>query len=142
VAVVNRWLGKKKRTSVRRATAAVEMAVVTPFLLTLLFGIIEFGWVFSVRQALVTAAREGARTAALPGSEVADVQARIEDFLRPMGLVSKYHWELTRASPETGDAEVVRLWVAYQDVTLVGQWFGNPDYNLTAVCSMRKEVVE
>ena len=34
--------GKKRRW----ASATVEMAIVTPLLLTMLFGIIEYGWVF------------------------------------------------------------------------------------------------
>ena len=34
----------------RRGAAVVEMAVVTPLLLTLLFGVIEFGWVFMVKD--------------------------------------------------------------------------------------------
>ena len=45
----------------KRASATVEMAIVTPILLTLVFGIIEYGWVFTVRQAMTNAAREGAR---------------------------------------------------------------------------------
>ena len=49
----------------RRAAAAVEMAVVTPLLLAVLFGIIEFGWLFTVQHTLVNAAREGARTGVL-----------------------------------------------------------------------------
>ena len=33
----------------RRGVAVVELAVVLPLLLALVFGIIEFGWVFMIR---------------------------------------------------------------------------------------------
>jgi hypothetical protein len=116
------------------------MAVVTPLLLVLLFGIIEYGWVFSVRQALVTAAREGARTAALPGSTDEEIHAKIGDFLSPLGLTT-YNVELTHATP--GDpTEVVHLTIPYADVTLIGSFFGSTDYDLGARCSMRKEGID
>lgn len=127
-------LGKKRRW----AGATVEMAVVTPLLLTMLFGIIEYGWAFTVRQALVTAAREGARTAALPGSTDTDIQNRVSQYLQPLGLHT-YHVQLTHAQPPTTTAEVVHITIPYGDVTLLGSYFGSTNYNLGATCSMRKE---
>ena len=61
----------------RRAAAVVEMAVVTPLLVTLLFGIMEFGRRFMVYQTLVQAAREGCRTAVLQGSTEQDIRTRV-----------------------------------------------------------------
>lgn len=133
--IIKRRGGNKKR----RAAAAVEMAVVTPFLLTMLFGIIEYGWVFTVRQAIVTAAREGARTASLPGSTDTEIYDRVDEFLEPLGLgAAEYNVELTRAVP--GDPiEVVEVSVPWEDVTLIGNYFGTADYTLGARASMRKE---
>lgn len=127
-------LGKKRRW----AGATVEMAVVTPLLLTMLFGIIEYGWVFTVRQALVTASREGARTAALPGSTESEIQERIAHYLEPLGLTT-YQVELTRATPPESSTETVHVTIPYSDVTLLGSYFGSTSYNLGATCSMRKE---
>jgi Flp pilus assembly protein TadG len=121
----------------RWGAAAVEMAVVTPFLLTMLFGIIEYGWVFTVRQCLTNAAREGARTAALPGSTDADVYNRSRAVLNPMGLRTAAI-NMTRSTPEN-PVETVRITIPYRDVTLIGAYFGSTDYNLAAECSMRKE---
>ena len=45
--------------------AAVEFALVVPFLLILLFGIISYGYMLSFRQAISQGAAEGARQAAL-----------------------------------------------------------------------------
>lgn len=129
--------GGKKR---RRGAATVEMAVVTPLLLTMLFGIIEYGWVFTVKQGLTTAAREGARTAALPGSTEEDIRSRVASFLAPLGLTT-YQVELTRATAEN-PTETVHVTVPYADVTLVGCYFGSTSYNLGAQVSMRKEGVD
>ena len=131
-----RTKGKKRRW----ASATVEMAVVTPLLLTMLFGIIEYGWVFSVRQALTTAAREGARTAALPGSTEDDITDRVATFLSPFGLTT-YSIDMTHSTPDE-PAETVQLTIPYGDVTLLGSFFGDTDFDLGAVCSMRKEGVD
>jgi Flp pilus assembly protein TadG len=60
----------------RRGAAAVEFALVLPLLLALLFGIMEFGLVFKDQLAVLQAAREGSRIAAV-GRPVAEIQARI-----------------------------------------------------------------
>ena len=132
------WLGKKSRNR-RRATAAVELAVVMPFLLLMLFGIVEFGWIFTIRQGLVTAAREGARTAALPGATETDVASRISEFMTNLG-VTGYTYTLT--SDPVAETETVVVTVPYSQVTLVGGWFDLQDFNLGATCSMRKENVD
>jgi Flp pilus assembly protein TadG len=129
----------KKRRNRRWAAAAVELAVVTPFLLMMLFGIVEFGWIFTVRQGLVTAAREGARTAALPGATETDVANRVAEFLTALG-VTGYTYSLT-SDPVT-ETETVTVNVPYSQVTLVGGWFDLSDFNLGATCSMRKEGVD
>lgn len=124
----------------RRAAAAVEMAVVTPLLLTVLFGIIEYGWVFTVRQGLTTAAREGARVAALPGSSDDDIRTQVGHFLAPLGITT-HNVQITH-STATDPTETVRVTVPYADVTLIGCFFGSTDYDLGATCSMRKEGVD
>ncbi|MEV1287636.1 TadE family protein [Micromonospora sp. NPDC049679] len=54
-----------RRTDRDRGAAAVEMALVTPLLLLLLFGIIDFGRMMHAQITLTEAAREGARGASL-----------------------------------------------------------------------------
>ena len=60
----------------RAGTATVEFALVLPLLMALLFGIIEFGFLFKDQLAIQQVAREGARTAAV-GRTVAEVNDRI-----------------------------------------------------------------
>lgn len=124
----------------RRAAAAVEMAIVTPILLTMLFGIIEYGWLFTVRQGVITAAREGARTATLPGAEEEDVRQRVEDYMEPLGLTSfSTDVELDSEGYPTG---TVTVSIPLADVTLVGGFFGNGEGTISATCAMKKEGID
>jgi len=133
---VRKKLGKKRRW----AAAAVELAIVTPILLTMLFGIIEYGWLFTVRQALTTASREGARTAALPGSTVDEVLQRVADYIEPLGL-STCTTDVT-CDDDGNPVGTVVVSIPYADVTLVGCYFGEITGNITASASMRKESVD
>lgn len=53
------------RTENQRGASAVEFAIILPVLLTLLLGIIEFGYLFNQQISLTQSAREGAREYAL-----------------------------------------------------------------------------
>jgi Flp pilus assembly protein TadG len=53
------------RRKKERGQATVELALVLPVLLLILFGIMEFGRVFSAYLVITNAAREGARQAAI-----------------------------------------------------------------------------
>lgn len=61
----------------QEGAAAVEFALIASILFMALFGIIEFGRLFSELEVLNSAAREGARVAAVRGTgdEVADAVA-------------------------------------------------------------------
>lgn len=54
---------RSQRGNRERGASLVEMAVVTPLFLLLVFGIIEAGWFFSQQVEIRNAAREGARIA-------------------------------------------------------------------------------
>jgi len=122
-----------------RAAAVVEFAVVLPLLLTILFGIIEYGWVFMVRQSLQTAAREGCRVAILQTSTepYAAVLARVADVMEPTGLTT-YEVTMTHATVAE-PIEVVDVVVPYADVSLMGGFFGSHVSEIGGSCSMRKE---
>ncbi|MFQ5413594.1 MAG: TadE family protein [Phycisphaerae bacterium] len=124
-----------------RAAAIVEFAVVLPLLLTILFGVIEYGWVFMVRQTLQNAAREGCRQAILQTSvpPYTNVTDRINEVLAPTGLTpAEVTVTMTHATP--GDpVETVVISVPRTEVSLVGGFFGISGGTLTASTSMRKE---
>lgn len=58
-------MGKSRAADTDRGAAAVEFALVVPLLVTLLFGIISYGYLLSFRQSISQAAAEGARAAAV-----------------------------------------------------------------------------
>lgn len=120
-----------------RGAAAVELAVVLPLLLTIVFGIIEFGWIFMVRETLTNASREGCRVAVLQGSTEQDIRDQVSVSMSPAGL-GDYTVEITRAT--TGNAnETVRILIPYSEVSLLGGYFGPTNFNLGATTIMRKE---
>ncbi len=65
-----------------RGAAAVEFAIVVPFLCFLLFAIIDYGYMLSFRQALSQAAAEGARAAAVAPASVPNTASGNADSLQ------------------------------------------------------------
>lgn len=135
------WLGitRQRGSERQRGTAIVEFAVILPLLLAILFAIIEFGYVFMIRQSLQHAAREGCRFASLQTSTDSGIMARVDEAMAPTG-VSGYSVTLTHAT-QADPVETVTVSIPYGDVSLVGGFFGTYNYDLTGVCSMRKEGV-
>jgi Flp pilus assembly protein TadG len=79
--------GIKWRRDDERGAAAVEFALVASVLLLIVFGILEFGKLYSRFEALQSAAREGARVAAVRGTP-GEVVQRVEEAASPYGLSS------------------------------------------------------
>ncbi len=72
----------------RAGSAMVEMVFVTPLLLLMLFGVIEFGIAFQRWQVVTNAAREGARAAAVRVLDCDDAEVRgvVEAYVSAAGL--------------------------------------------------------
>jgi hypothetical protein len=134
VVAVNKSSGKKQR----RGAATVELAVVSPILFAMLFGIIEFGWVFTAQHTMVNAAREGARIGALQGSTVADIEARVQEMLTPLGLESKCAISILEATP-SDPFVVVDVTVPREQISLLGDFFGFTGGMLHGRATMRRE---
>lgn len=60
----------------RRGTSIIEFALVSPVLLAMVLGIIDFGWLERNSLVIANAAREGARAAAL-GQPTSNIRTRI-----------------------------------------------------------------
>lgn len=67
----------KRGTTSRQGAAAVEMALVVPLLVLLMFGIVELGLMMHGFMQVRTVAREGARQASV-GALPDDVESRME----------------------------------------------------------------
>lgn len=140
---------RSKRTMRRRGATVVEMAVVSPILITLLFGVIEFGWAFMVRQMVTNAAREGARVAAI---QTVVNDGTIRDAVRGSlttinGLtvadsdITITHW-CFESDGTPNFSETVQVTITYSDISLLGSYFSWISFNdLVGMASMRKEGV-
>lgn len=108
-------------TRTDRGAAAVEMALVTPLLLLMLFGIIDFGRMLNAQITLTEAAREGARAVSLGHPAEPQVTAGTGD----MGTVAV---QATECPGDDTDADaIVEVSHAFQPVTPLGplmSWFG------------------
>jgi Flp pilus assembly protein TadG len=78
--------GARRKSKTRRAVAAVEAALTMPLLALLVFGSIEVANSIFLAQALSFASYEGAREAARPGSNTAQVNARVAEVLHARGI--------------------------------------------------------
>jgi Flp pilus assembly protein TadG len=70
----------------QRGQAVIELALTLPLLLVVVFGIIDFGFMFQRYEAVTNAAREGARLGVLPDYTADEAEARAIDYLRASGL--------------------------------------------------------
>lgn len=122
----------------RRGVAVVEMAVVLPLLLALVFGIIEFGWVFMIRQTVVNAAREGCRTAVLQTATNDDVGDRIREVMAALGYAEGTDWSFT-ATDVADEVQNVSVSISLDAVSLTGGFIMTGGRDLEGTCTMRKE---
>jgi Flp pilus assembly protein TadG len=95
-----RVVGRSKRPGV----AAVEFAVILPFVMVLFLGMIEFGRVLMVQQIITNAAREGCRYAVLPGSTVSSSQTVVTTYLSNSSITLSSPSTQVTVSPDPSTA--------------------------------------
>ncbi len=136
-----RTRGKKLGLRKQRATATVELAVVSPILFGILFGIIEFGWLFTVQHTMVNAAREGARMGIIQGVTTEEVDTVTREFLEPMSIDQQVTINIDNVETATSSDPfvTVTITVPREDVSLVGNFFGFVGGSLEGRAAMRKE---
>ncbi len=76
----------KKFCKSQKGQSLVEFALVIPIFILLLFGIIEFGRLWETMNVLTSAAREGARIAAVTSPDGARVRSTALNLLAGSGL--------------------------------------------------------
>ena len=111
-----------RTTRARRGLVAVEMALLLPLLLVLLFGMLEYGSLFWRAQQIGSAARQGARVGALPSGTSASVTSAVDTLMNSYGLGgSGYTVTLTPANPASlasGESFTVSISVPYTAIQL------------------------
>ena len=70
----------------RHGGISVEVAIILPVLLMVLFGCYEISRANLMRHAAQAAAYEGARVGIVPGSSIADVEKGVNFVLRSVGV--------------------------------------------------------
>ncbi len=131
--------GLRRYPRKRRGATLVEFAVVLPLLLAILMGIVEFGWVFTVRQTLTNAAREGCRTAVLKASTEDDVAIRVREVMDPLGYEEGTVWTFD-ASPIANEMQTVTVSAPIERISITGGYvLTGGSYSISGTCSMRKE---
>ncbi|GAB3544785.1 hypothetical protein GCM10027404_02080 [Arthrobacter tumbae] len=104
-----------------RGAVAVEMALLLPVLILLLFGIMEFGRAYNAQVTLTNAARDGARAMAITNDPIKAraAAASAASTLRPLLTTSNFTPAPTPCSP-TVSGESTTFTISYSLNTLTG----------------------
>jgi hypothetical protein len=99
----------------RAGTAALEFALVFGMVVLLLLSIVEFGLLMNAKILVSTAAREGARKAAVDGGRSSAALARIGEILESGNLkVENTLVEIVPAEAAFGSTVFVRVHYTYE----------------------------
>ena len=117
-----RRLLRKRR---EKGASLVEFAILAPFLILLLFGIIEFAWVFATNLDVKHGAREGARITAVntPDTGNADLAAEICSRMELVGsnTLTSITWA-SDATPAVGEGVTVTVSTPLTTLTGIMDW--------------------
>lgn len=129
----------KKTTRLKRnmnGQSLVEFALILPFLMAIILGMIEFGWILNGKITLTSAAREGARVAIIYESAT-QAAAAVQNAVNQSTESSSLTGVTTITTfDETTRSAIVN--VSAKIKPIVGLFF-NTDVNLTAKAEMRIE---
>ena len=123
----------------QRGAAAVELAIILPFLVVLVFGMIEFGIMFYDKAVLTNASREGAR-AGITGLGDPEIKQIVLNYcnvnLVNLGGNDAFDPNKILISSDASDL-IVRLEYSYD--LLFGSIFGFNNTTISAETVMRME---
>ncbi len=97
----------------QRGTAAVEFSLVSTLVFLLLFAIIDFGVALNAQLVVVSAAREGARRAAVDGGASAEAFRRINDQLS-LGRIDPGQATVAIIPKRAGYGGTIKVEIAYR----------------------------
>jgi Flp pilus assembly protein TadG len=139
-------LRKSRRPAQRSGAVSVEMALTTPVLFILVFGIIQVGYAFMVQHAIQNAASEGCRTGILPNKSSTDVTSTVNNLLISTRLdqistttIQVNNSTATIESAKSGDLVSVQVTVPLSSVTLFPGFFSQWNGTLKGAVSLRRQ---
>ena len=123
--------------------AVVEFAIVSLLLFTIVFGVVEYGYLFFIRQTVVNAAREGCRNAVLKSSTspYGVATAKIQEMMNAAGIADDdIEIDIIDRDADDEATEYIKVTVSvdYNAITLTG-FFGSHGDRMSGSCEMRKE---
>ncbi len=127
---------KAHRTRSQRGAALVEMAVVLPLFVLMIFGMIEASWAFAQANDVRHGAREGARLAAVaayPYESVSQIGIEVCDR---MDIAGGYAVTITfntlKGDGSRGSEGRIDVSLGYTSITgALDQWFGGKTISST-----------
>jgi Flp pilus assembly protein TadG len=104
----------RKIVKSRQGQAAVEFALVLPIFIILVFGIMEFSRLWETVSVLTSAAREGARVAAVTAPDVTAATNAAQNILTAGNITGA---TITVAGPNASDEVIVTVSMTYTPLT-------------------------
>ena len=129
-----------------RGASLVEFAILAPLLIVLVFGVIDFSWVFAQNLGVRSGAREAARIAAVDfgdGQAIADEVCARTDFVSNVELLITSDQTLVPPNTEYNPGDEVTTTITSDIDTLTGlfdSFFPTP-FTLSSSVSIRLEQV-
>ena len=115
-----------------RGVSVIEFAILLPLLITLVIGIIEFGWILTGYITITGAAREGARVAVAGG----DYEQAVDNHTASMPALSVTQTILTG---DKGAKTTVTVTGSLNTFTKFFDFLGDGTYSFTSAATMRQE---
>jgi len=125
--------------------ALVEFALIMPFLLLFIIGIVEFGRAWNLHQVITDAAREGARTAVVhdPGMTLDSINKVVKNAIATAGVnPANATITVTDWAGKTGEPATVEISLPYRFIFFgaLKQWTtGQSTVTLRTRFTMRNE---
>ena len=129
--------------NLKKGAAVVEFAFVLPFLVILLYGIIEFGLILYNQQVITNASREGAR-AGIAHASVSDIENIVDNYC--LGRLIRFDTEINPSTTVTGPlgspGDDLTVVVTYDYTLMFSDLLGfGPNFTLNAQTLMKMENV-
>ena len=115
-----RWFARPER-----GAALVEMAMIMPVIILLLFGVIEMSWLFAQANDVRHGAREGARLAAVNWGSASDIGSEVCNRMdRGSGTFVVTFFDASAGIDDGARASVGRIQVTLTPESLTGMFDG------------------